>query len=236
MRARNIARTHLVWHSEAVTDSATLRDRKKRATRAALQAAALGLALERGPENVRVEDIAEAAGVSARTYNNYFSSRDQAIVAAVAADRAAHVAAALVARPAEAGLGAAVIDAVVGLYTDPGDHPRALLMIAASPALRACYVDTVTTIEEPLAEAIIERCPGIAPLTAQVLAAAVGAAVRVALRQWLRATSAMPSSPGFVVPSGSLPDLVRAALTPLAPALDAAAATRPRPRSDPPAG
>jgi AcrR family transcriptional regulator len=201
-----------------------LRERKKRATREALQAAALRLALERGPDNVRVEDIAEAAGVSPRTYNNYFSSREQAIVAAIAADRAAHVAAAVATRPAEVSLGDAVIDAIVGLYTDSDDHPRdALLMIATSSALRARYVDTVTTIEGPLAEAIIERCRGIERLTAQVLSAGVGAAAKVALRQWLQSTSAMPSMPGFVVPSGSLPELVRAALNPLAPALDAAA-------------
>ncbi|MFC4536398.1 TetR/AcrR family transcriptional regulator [Sphaerisporangium dianthi] len=206
-----------------------MRERKKRATREALQVAALRLALERGPENVRVEDIAEAAGVSPRTYNNYFSSREQAIVAAIAADRAAHVAAAVAARPPEAGLGDAVVEAVVELHTDSGDHPRdALLMIASSSALRACYVDTVTAIEAPLAEAITGRCPGIERLTAQVLSAAVGAAARVALRQWLRSTSALPSMPGFVVPSGSLPDLVRAALTPLVPALDAAASRSPR--------
>jgi len=36
---------------------------------------------------VRVDDIAESAGVSPRTYNNYFSSREQAIVAAVTAER-----------------------------------------------------------------------------------------------------------------------------------------------------
>ena len=206
-----------------MTESSSLRERKKRATREALQAAALRLALEHGPENVRVEDIAEAAGVSPRTYNNYFSSREQAIVAAVAADRAAHVAAAVTARPPEVGLGDAVIDAVVGQYTDSGDHPRdALLMIAASPALRACYVDTVTTIEGPLVGAIAARCPGIEPLTAKALSAGVGAAARVALRQWLQSTTAVPSMPGFVVPSGSLPDLVRAALRPLGPALDAA--------------
>ncbi|MFI9642192.1 TetR/AcrR family transcriptional regulator [Micromonospora sp. NPDC051925] len=207
-----------------MTGPSTLRERKKRATREALQSAALRLALERGPDNVRVEEIAQAAGVSPRTYNNYFQSREQAIVAGVAAVRAAGIAAAVVARPAEVSLGDTVVDAVVALYTDSGDHPRdALLMIAASSALRACYVDAVTTIEEPLAEAITARCPGIARLTAQVLAAGVGAAAKVALRQWLHATSEMPSMVGFVVPSGSLPDLVRAALTPLAPALDAAA-------------
>jgi AcrR family transcriptional regulator len=214
----------ILWQGVTVIGEPSLRERKKRATREALRAAALRLALERGPENVRVEDIAEAAGVSPRTYNNYFSSREQAIVAAIAGDRAAHVAAAVATRPAEVSLGEAVIDAVVALYTDSGDHSRdTLLMIATSSALRACYVDTVTMIEGPLTGAIIERCQGIQRLTAQVLSASVAAAAKVALRQWLQTTSAPPSMPGFVVPSGSLPDLVRAALTPLAPALDDAA-------------
>jgi hypothetical protein len=44
-----------------------LRDRKKLATRDAISAAALRLALQHGPDNVRVNDIAEAAGVSPRT-------------------------------------------------------------------------------------------------------------------------------------------------------------------------
>jgi AcrR family transcriptional regulator len=210
---------------EGVTTSRpSLRERKKQATREALRAAALRLALERGPENVRVDDIAEAAGVSPRTYNNYFSSREQAIIAAVTAERASRIRAAVTARPADVSLADAVIDAVVGQYTDPDDHAReALLMITASPALRACYVDTVTTIEETLAEAIAERCQGMDRLTAQVLSASVGAAAKLALRQWLQSTSVPPAMNGFVVPSGSLPDLMQAALTPLAPALEAAA-------------
>src|SRR5258706_3745207 len=80
LRARNIAHTHVMWHGVTVIGEPSLREKKKRATRDALQAAALRLALERGPENVRVEDIAEAAGVSPRTYNNYLSSREQAIL------------------------------------------------------------------------------------------------------------------------------------------------------------
>ncbi|MBM0232159.1 TetR/AcrR family transcriptional regulator [Micromonospora sp. STR1_7] len=207
-----------------MTARPTLRERKKQATREALQAAALRLALEHGPDNVRVDDIAEAAGVSPRTYNNYFPSREQAIVAAVTAERASRVAAAVAGRPADVGLADAVIDAVVGQYADSDDHaPEALLMITTSSALRACYVDTVTTIEGPLAGALTERCPDLDRLTAQVLSASVGAGARVALRQWLEAARVAPSMPGFVVPSGSLPDLMRTALTPLVPALDAAA-------------
>jgi AcrR family transcriptional regulator len=201
------------------TDRHGLRERKKQATREALRTAALRLALERGPENVRVDDIAEAAGVSPRTYNNYFASREQAIVAAVTAERAARVGLAVAARPAGVSLADAVIDAVVEQYTEPGED--ALLMITSSPALRAGYVDTVASIEGPLADAIAGRCPGMDGLTAQVLAAAVGAATKLALRQWLRPASPSVRMPGFVVPAGSLPDLIRSALTPLVPALAA---------------
>jgi AcrR family transcriptional regulator len=193
-----------------------LRERKKEATRAALREAALRLALERGPENVRVDDIAEAAGVSPRTYNNYFSSREQAIVAAVAAERESGIAAAVVGRPADVGLADAVVDAVVDGYCAP--RPEALLLITTSPALRASYVDAAATLEAPLAAAITERV-GAEPLDASVLAAAVGAAVGVALREWLQAAGA--SAGGLLVPSGSLPDLIRVALAPLRPALDA---------------
>ncbi|WP_326553046.1 TetR/AcrR family transcriptional regulator [Micromonospora sp. NBC_01813] len=208
-----------------------LRERKKQATREAIRVAALRLALERGPDNVRVDDIAEAAGVSPRTYNNYFSSREQAIVAAVTAERASQLAAAITDRPTDVGLADAVIDAVVSQYADPGDHAQgALLMITTSPALRACYVDAVTAIEEPLAQAIIRRCPNADAMTGQVLAASASAAAKVAVRQWLRSSTVPPSMPGFVVPSGSLPDLVRAALTPLGPAFDAAVATAATPQ------
>ncbi|WP_232836017.1 TetR/AcrR family transcriptional regulator [Actinocorallia populi] len=57
-----------------------LRERKKRATRAALVDAAVRLAAEHGAENVTVEAISEAAGVSPRTFFNYFDTRDDAFV------------------------------------------------------------------------------------------------------------------------------------------------------------
>jgi AcrR family transcriptional regulator len=192
-----------------------LRERKKQATRVALREAALRLALERGPENVRIDDIADAAGVSPRTYNNYFSSREQAIVAAVAAERESGIAAAVAARPPEVGLADAVVDAVVDQYCAP--RPDALLLITTSPALRAAYVDAAAAIEAPLADAVAGRA-GIDRLAARVLAASVGAAVRVALREWLPA----PAGSGLVVPRGSLADVLRSALAPLRPALDAA--------------
>lgn len=202
-----------------------MREQKKQATREALRQAALRLALEAGPDNVRVDDIAEAAGVSPRTYNNYFSSREEAIVAAVTTEREARVAAAVAARPAHVRLADAVVEAIVEQYADPGEHSRAaLLLITTHRTLRDAYIDTATAIEQPLAAAIAQRLGDADPNTARVLAASVAAAVRVALQQWVQPTATSLAAGGLVVPSGSLPDLLRTALAPLAPALDAAEA------------
>ncbi|MFJ9208970.1 TetR/AcrR family transcriptional regulator [Streptomyces sp. NPDC102264] len=205
-----------------------LRERKKQATREALREAALRLAVERGPDQVRVEDIAEAAGVSPRTYNNYFASREHAIVAAITADREARVAAAVAARPTGARLADAVTEAVIEQYTNSGEREReVLLLITARTTLRDAFLDATAGIEPPLTAVIAERLEDAATYTARVLAASVAAAVRIALEGWLRPGGTAGAAEGFgtgglVTPSGSLPGRLRAALAPLAPAFDAA--------------
>ena len=200
-----------------------LRERKKQATRKALREAALRLALERGPDNVRVDDIAEAAGVSPRTYNNYFSSREQAIVAAVTAEREARVTAAVAARPASVPLADAVVEAIEEQYTGPGSHDRdVLLLLTTRSALRDAFVDTATWIEDPLTAVIAKRIGDPDQHIARVLSASVAAAVRIALERWVQPAALSAATSGLVVPSGSLPELLRTALAPLTPALDAA--------------
>ncbi|MER6323869.1 TetR/AcrR family transcriptional regulator [Streptomyces coelicoflavus] len=211
------------------TPPAGLRERKKQATREALRAAALRLAMEHGPDRVRVEDIAEAAGVSPRTYNNYFASREQAIVSAVTADREARIAAAVAARPKDVRLAEAVTEAVVEQYTDAGEgRHEALLFSTTRPALRHAFLDSTAGIEPPLTTVVAERLGDAGAPTARVLAASVAAAVRIALEGWLRpagedagAVGSLDAG-GLVVPAGSLSDRLRAALAPLAPAFDAA--------------
>ena len=58
-----------------------LRERKKFQIRQKLASAALRLAMERGLDNITIEDITAEADVAPRTFSNYFSSKYEAICA-----------------------------------------------------------------------------------------------------------------------------------------------------------
>jgi AcrR family transcriptional regulator len=184
-----------------------LRERKKLATKQALAWAAMQLAVERGLENVRVEDITDTVNVSRRTFTNYFSSKEEAI-ASLNADRAARAAEALAERPAGEPLADSLAEVFAAQHEAAAhgmDRERMGLvqLLASSPALRGEYLKTMAQAEEPLAKVIAQRT-GADPrndLYPHVLAAAVMAAVRAATGHWMDNGGA-----------GSLPDVIRQAI------------------------
>jgi AcrR family transcriptional regulator len=167
-----------------------LRERKKLATRQALSWAALNLAVEHGLENVRVEDIAAAAGVSPRTFNNYFSGKEEAIVA-IGMDRAASEATALRARPADEPFWDALIHSVVEQFSGTEDPDPALLarvrLVTSSPALMSEYRRSSLAMARTLAEAVAERT-GTDPdrdLYPRLVADLVVTAEQTAIDHWI---------------------------------------------------
>jgi AcrR family transcriptional regulator len=176
-------------------EAVDLRTQHKLATREAISAAALRLAVEQGPEGlalVRVRDIAAAAGVSPRTYNNYFSSREEAICA-IESDRARRLGRALLSRPPGEPLDQAITAAVIEHYGTAEPDKVGLRMIMCTPELEGEALKAFTTAEEPLADAIAERIgtDRADDLFPQVMAAAIAGAIRVAGRYWINSDTAV---------------------------------------------
>jgi len=181
--------------------SGGLRERKKQETRKALSQAALRLAVERGLENVLVEDIASAANVSPRTFNNYFSSKLEA-VCAIAIDRGEEIGATLRGRPADEPLWDALTTAVLQHYEGADqtlDEPqmRSIRALLDSPALRGETLRITAATQRALAEAIAERTGADVEqdMLPMILAGAVTAASHVALRRWFDADPPCPLRP-----------------------------------------
>lgn len=65
---------------DALVSEPGLRERKRIATRRAIQLAAVELASERGFDRVTIDEISHVANVSPRTFFNYFPSKESAII------------------------------------------------------------------------------------------------------------------------------------------------------------
>jgi AcrR family transcriptional regulator len=176
-----------------------LRERKKEETRAALGWAAIRLIVERGYDKVLVEDIAAEAGVSPRTFNNYFSSK-AAAVAARHLDRSLRMADLLRERPAGEDLWTAITEAVATAVV-PGpevtSQPRpdretwgaGVRQMMATPAIQAETLRAAAIAEQELARAVGERV-GIDPeddIYPGLVAATVTAAFNVASQRFASA-------------------------------------------------
>lgn len=177
---------------------AGLRERKKLATRQALSQAALRLAVERGLDNVLVEDIAAEVDVSTRTFNNYFSSKHEAICA-LGVERAESLRAALRARPADEDVWQAITEALLEHYDDSTDEPdrdwfTAVRLVMSAPALQGEYLKVNVTMQRVLAEAIAERAglDNTSDMLPMILAGAVTSAGQVAVEHWLRFDTSTP--------------------------------------------
>jgi AcrR family transcriptional regulator len=166
-----------------------LRERKKAATRQALHDAAMRLAIEHGADRITVEAIADEAGVSRRTFSNYFSSKEEALL--YGDYQRIHSMIALVrARPAGESAWAALTAAAERFYLELGDvDPQWVArsrLVRTQASLVGAQVQTFAALERELSAEIAARS-GDDPASVRVkmTSAAFLAALRVALHIWL---------------------------------------------------
>ncbi|PWW66780.1 TetR family transcriptional regulator [Actinokineospora spheciospongiae] len=177
-------------HCGGMTAEPGLRARKKAATRLALGHAAWSLMLERGLDAVTPESVAEAVGVSSRTFRNYFGSREEAIVDEWSR-RHASLADAVRARPADEpvwdSLVAVLPRALTDIVGERADFAVLLRVISESPAMLAQNLLALDRTGQLLAEVIAERTGADADrdLAPRLLAGSVLAAVSTAATFWV---------------------------------------------------
>jgi AcrR family transcriptional regulator len=169
------------------------RDRQKEQTRLDLALAAFELAKAHGLAGVRVPEIAAAVGVSTRTFNNYFPSKEAAIVWPTTL-RTAQLADYVTSRPAAEPLTEVLVGAIGELYgdTDMEGLPAGWLrefrtLTAAEPALHGEFLKAASGAEVALANAIAHRTgTATGTLETLVLAGVTVAAERAAILFWHR--------------------------------------------------
>jgi AcrR family transcriptional regulator len=174
-----------VTQTEDTAAPAGRRERKKRETRAALSAAALRLALEKGPDNVTVEEISEAADVSVRTFFNYFPHKEYAILGRDPEDLERALTT-LREAPADQSplttMRMIVSEVLSELEDNEAPMSRRIALVMQSPNLLSQFVLLGAEDERAITAAMAERM-GEAPSAVRpaLIVSAAGSAVRVAI-------------------------------------------------------
>jgi AcrR family transcriptional regulator len=181
----------------------SLRERKKLATRRSLRRVALDLVAERGFVHVTVEDIAEAADVSPRTFFNYFPSKEAALFGAnpervgALRERLVHEAPGQTAlealRVVLVGEAQALAEELDELGGDPAFWLKRMKAAHVDPHLRAAQAAHLTMVERVVADALAERLgadPEHDPYPVLLAGAAIGV-MRATMTFWASSGGAM---------------------------------------------
>jgi AcrR family transcriptional regulator len=166
-----------------------LRERKRTRTRLMIQTEALRLFAEKGYAETTVEEIADAAAISPRTFFRYFPAKEDVVMWDEYDPLALDL---IAARPEDEPLAetfrAVMRETLGGLYQrDPERLLTRVRLSFAVPELRARFLDEQTQGIEQLAQLLAgkQEVP-TDDLQVRVLGSALLAAVRVALDLWQR--------------------------------------------------
>lgn len=167
--------------------SAGLRQRKQQATRERLKRAAMALFLERGFETTTIDDIADAADMSRRSFFHYFASKED-VVAAWQEDAATALVTEILARPAEESMLTAAENAIAAALKriDPTEAAAMSRLKRDNPALQARDQLKYEKLERALADGLAQRSGRKSDrLKARLVAMIATGAMRVGGESWL---------------------------------------------------
>jgi AcrR family transcriptional regulator len=165
------------------------RERKKRATRRALRTAVLDLALERGLDAVHINEITARAGVSPRTFFNYFETKEDAALIELPGIEERDLQTLAGASSDEglwAELGKLFAGAAQRAAHEIAELPRILQLYRRTPSLVGRQLGRFRQFEAILAEAVVARLddgPSVR-MQAELIAGAAMTANRVGIFRW----------------------------------------------------
>jgi len=140
----------------------SLRERTRLAVQAELLDVAQGLFVERGYEATTVDAIAEAAGLSKRSFFRYFGSKEDLVMGKYDA-LGDQLKARLIARPADEPVWTALrrmFDDVVAYTANQTNSARMVEMeriVSASPTLNAAYLQRLDQMQAEIARIVRDR-------------------------------------------------------------------------------
>lgn len=167
----------------------SLRERKKQRTRELLIETANRLFLEQGFDGTTVDQIADAAGVSQRTFFRYFASKDD-VVFSKHDERIRRFRQLLESHGDGQGPAAAVRAALTEFAQDYQHQRRELLrewrIVTGSPLLIARDVEQDLEFEQAIAEVLQAGDPAgsATDLKARIIAGAIFGAIRATMQEW----------------------------------------------------
>lgn len=194
-----------------MTGDGGLRARRREQTSGDIRDAAIELVRSRGFTGVTVADICTRAGVSQRTFFNYFASKELAIASGPPALPADLAKAFVYAGPAPQSVVFADLIGLIGtrMAGAPGrEHTAAMLEIArTTPVVQSAMLGSFERLERELTGLVAQRC-GMSPDddVPLLIAAVALTTIRTGMTRWASAPPAEPDD-------SPLPYLQRAAET-----------------------